>query len=41
MNDNLVRATSNKDYIALRSFADRTSATQKKLLIFFRSLSSA
>lgn len=34
MNDNLTRATGQKDCIAIRSFADRTSATLKKLLIF-------
>jgi hypothetical protein len=34
MNDNLTRATSKKDCIAIRTLADRTSATQKKLLIF-------
>lgn len=34
MNDNVTRATSKKDCIAIRTFADRTSATLKKLLIF-------
>jgi hypothetical protein len=34
VNDNLTRATGKKDCIAIPTFADRTSATQKKLLIF-------
>jgi len=41
MNGNLTRATSKKDCIAIRTLVDRTSATLKKLLIFFPSLPAA